>query len=150
MKSILMFTILFLFALVPKSNGQTSNENSETNNSIKMKEFSLLVRVPTTYTPEQAKAVNPKWSSLLDKWKADSIYITSFAFPGESYVVSGSEKVIKKESIISDNLRVVSNLFIRAVSIEAAVELSKLIPILEFGGSVEVREIPQRPTTSKQ
>lgn len=37
----------------------------------------------------------------------------------------------------------VSNLFIRAESIEVAVELSKSIPILEFGGTIEVREIPK-------
>ena len=57
----------------------------------------------------------------------------------------GAEKSIKKGAVISENLRVVSNLFIRAIDIESAVDLAKACPILEFGGSVEVREIPQRP-----
>ena len=150
MKSILTYTILFVFTIVfgTKIYGQKDKSNSEITKSNNMKEFSLLVRVPLTYTPEQAKAVNPKWNALLDKWKADNTYIISFAFPGDSYVVSGSEKSIKKESVISDNLRVVSNLFISAASIESAIELAKDIPILEFGGTVEVREIPKRPTPS--
>ena len=109
-----------------------------------MKEFSLLVRVPVSYTSEQVKAAGPKWDALLDKWKADSIYIISFPFPGEGYIVSGAEKSIKKGAVISENLRVVSNLFIRAINIESAVDLAKACPILDFGGSVEVREIPQK------
>lgn len=31
------------------------------------------------------------------------------------------------------------------MNIEGAVDLAKTCPILEYGGSVEVREIPQRP-----
>lgn len=114
-----------------------------------MKEFSLLVRVPLTYTSEQVKAAGPKWDSLLDQWQADNVYIISFSFPGEGYVVSGLEKSIKKGAVISDNLRVVSNLFIRAVNIERAIELAKACPILEFGGNVEVREILQRPVKAE-
>ena len=110
-----------------------------------MKEFSLLVRVPVSYTPEQVKAAGPRWDALLDKWKADSIYITSFPFPGEGYIVSGAEKSITKGAVVSDSLRVVSNLFIRAINIERAVDLAKACPILDFGGSVEVREVPQKP-----
>ncbi len=109
-----------------------------------MKEFSLLVRVPITYSSEQVKAANAKWTILLDQWKQDSTYIVSFPFPGEGFVVSGPEKIIKKESVICDNLRVVSNLFVRAIDIEAAIELAKNCPVLEYGGTIEVREIPQR------
>ncbi len=149
MKSFILIASLSLIHLSHKTYGQTNSLTSQTqlNKTSKMKEFSLLVRVPITYTPEQAKALNPKWNVLLDKWKADSIYIISFAFPGESYIVAGAEKNAKKESVICDNLRVVSNLFIRAINIEEAVELAKSVPILEFGGTIEVREIPQRPAT---
>ena len=111
-----------------------------------MKEFSFLVRVPVSYSREQVSAANPKWNSLIEQWKSDGIYIISFPFPGESYVVAGKSKIIKKESVISDNLRVVSNIFLQVENIEAALELAKSFPILEYGGSVEVREIPPRPT----
>lgn len=90
MKTILISIILLLFIL--KSNGQTGSVNSQLKKSETIKEFSLLVRVPLTYTTEQAKTINSKWNALLDKWKTDSTYIISFAFPGESYVVSSFEK----------------------------------------------------------
>ncbi|MEO7766609.1 MAG: hypothetical protein ABIS01_04255, partial [Ferruginibacter sp.] len=151
MKSNLLTAIMCLTLSGCKTYGQTNASNlpTEIKKQSKMKEFSLLVRVPLTYTAEQAKAVNPKWDSILSQWIADSVYIISFPFPGEGYVVSGSEKSIKKGAVTSDNLRVVSNLFIRAVNIESAIELAKACPILEFGGSVEVREIPQRPVKAK-
>ena len=104
----------------------------------------MLVRVPVSYSREQAKAVNPEWDRLLDEWKATGIYITSFAFPGEGYVVAGAAREITKGIVVADNLKVVSNIFLQAVSIEEAVEQAKKCPILAYGGTVEVREIPPR------
>ncbi|MCU7552922.1 hypothetical protein OCK74_27635 [Chitinophagaceae bacterium LB-8] len=111
-----------------------------------MKDFSFLVRVPVTYSPEQVKAANVKWNALIEQWKQDGIYITSFPFPAEGYVISSSNQAEKK-SVFSDNLRVVSNIFLRADSMEDAVELAKQFPVLEYGGTVEVREIQVRPQT---
>lgn len=108
-----------------------------------MKQFSLLVRVPETYSPEQAKAVGPAWDKLIEQWKAEGVYILSFAFPGESFTVSGVEKVVKKESVISGNLRVVSNIVLQSETMEVALELAKRCPVLLYGGSVEVRQIPK-------
>jgi hypothetical protein len=107
-----------------------------------MHEYSLLVRVPATYNSELAKSVKPEWDKLLEKWKSDGIYITSFAFPGESYFVIGQEKKVEKETLIARELRIVSNLAIRANTMEEAIELAKSCPILKHGGTVEVREIP--------
>lgn len=147
MKSNLLVGFVCLAFPSCKTFAQTSIINSQTEikKSNKMKEFSLLVRVPVSYTTEQVKAASPKWDALLEKWKVEGIYIISFPFPGEGYIVSGAEKSIKKGAVISENLRAVSNLFIRAINIESAVDLAKACPILEYGGSVEVREIPQRP-----
>jgi hypothetical protein len=122
-----------------------SNNKTKTNN---MKEFSFLVRVPVTYSREQVAAANVKWNALLEQWKKEEIYITSFPFPGEGFVVAGKEKAIKKESVISNNLRVVSNVFLRAKDFDQALELAQTFPILEYEGTVEVREIPPRPVQS--
>lgn len=110
-----------------------------------MSEFILLVRVPTNYSGEQAKAVNPKWDRVLDKWKADNVFVTSFIFPGNSYVLAGADTTVRKEFVVSDNLKVVSSIIFRAADIEEAVELAKVCPILEHGGTVEVREVQSRP-----
>ena len=147
MKPNLLTATICLLLFGCKTYAQTNIANSPTENKKpnKMKEFSLLVRVPVTYTSEQVKAAGPKWDALLEQWKADNVYIISFPFPGEGYVVSGPDKSIKKETVVTGNLKVVSNLFVRATDMEKAIELAKACPILEFGGSVEVREIPQKP-----
>lgn len=142
MKSGLLAISVCLMLVSCKALAQTGVDTSQSK-SKKMKQFSLLVRVPNSYDTKQAKAVNPQWDKLIEKWKAKGVYILSFAFPGESYTVSGTEKMIRKETVISDNLKVVSNIVLQAENIEQALDLSKSCPILPYGGTVEVREIPK-------
>lgn len=142
MKTGLLTISICLVIISSKTFAQTKNSESQSKNE-KMKQFSLVVRVPESYSKEQAKAVAPAWDKLLEQWKAEGVYILSFAFPGESYTVSGAEKVVKKESVISGNLRVVSNIVLQSGTMEGALELAKRCPILLYGGMVEVREIPK-------
>jgi len=116
-----------------------------------MKEFMLLIRVnAVTYTAEKSKEVNPVWNKVLEKWKTDSVFVTSFVFPSESYVLSGSERTAKKEAVVSDDLKVVSTIVLRAADLEEAVELAKACPVLDHGGTVEVREVQPRPVANRQ
>ena len=138
-----MKSVLFAISMMMVFTVKKPSHNNFNSKNIQMKQYSLLVRVPTDYSTETAKSVNPAWDKLLQEWKNEQVYILSFAFPGESFTVSGKDKVEKKESVISGNLRVVSNLVLQAESMEKALALAKRVPILEFGGSVEVREIPK-------
>lgn len=137
MKSALFVVCAILAGLVTHAQEPKGLTKSKNN----MKQFSLLVRVPDTYDREQAKLVNPQWDQLLEKWKNAGVYILSFAFPGESFTVSGNAKSVKKETVLSGNLRVVSNIVVQAENIQDAVELAKMCPVLPFGGTVEIREI---------
>jgi hypothetical protein len=152
MKSDLFAGIICLTLLSCKTYAQTNTSNSQTEikKTTNMKEFILLVRVPVTYSSEQAKAVNPQWDIVLQKWKADNVFVTSFVFPGESYALSGADRLVKKEPVVSDNLKIVSNIILRATSLENVVELAKACPVLEHGGTVEVREITPRPIKPTQ
>ncbi|WPQ63535.1 hypothetical protein SIO70_01480 [Chitinophaga sancti] len=105
-------------------------------NTQHMKAFVVLVKVPLTYTTEQAKAVNPQWEKAIADWKASGHYITSFAYPGES-------KVIAQQETSKENLRQVSSILLRAENIDEAMVLAQSCPILKYGGSVEIREIPK-------
>lgn len=96
-----------------------------------MKAFVVLVSVPSTYTTAMAKSVNPKWEKAIVDWKASGHYITSFAYPGESRTIN------------QNNSRQVSSILLRAENIEEATELAKACPVLAYGGSVEIREIPK-------
>ena len=100
-----------------------------------MKAFVLLVKVPSTYTTALAKSVNPKWEQAIADWKASGHYITSFAYPGESRTIN--------QQATKENERQVSSILLRAENIEEATELAKACPVLAYGGSVEIRELPK-------
>ena len=117
--------------------------------STEFKEYILLVRLPANYGPDQAKAVREQWAGLLDKWKANGTYVTSFVYPNDGYLVKGPEKVTSHESIVSDNFKLVSNMILRAADYNAAQELAKLCPVLPQGGMIEVKEIQPRTTTTE-
>lgn len=134
---------LSLCSLHSKAQTGTTPSLSDHKKTNLMKTYSLLVRVPLTYTTAQAKAVGPLWDQTLARWKAEGVYVISFAFPGESYIVAGAAKNIRKETVVAENRRVVSNIVLRAPTVEAALELAKACPVLEYDGTVEVREIPQ-------
>jgi len=140
MKHIMLSAMLTIVALFAHAQGKAINTPME---SKSLKQFSLLVRVPTNYTPEQVKAAGLIWNELLEKWKSQKIYVISFAFPGDSYVVSGSEKTVTHESVVTNDLRAVSNIVLLAADVQAACVIAKEIPVLTYGGSVEVREIPK-------
>lgn len=109
--------------------------------STHMKQFSLLVRVPQDYAADQARAVNPEWGKLIEEWKVRGVYVLSFAFPGESLVVSGKKGQVKHETVLSNGLRAVSNIVLQAETLEEASALARSCPVLSHGGTVEVREI---------
>lgn len=144
--SIVLAMALFLSF---KSNTQTNNRSLTSPKQNNMKEFILLNRVPLNYGPDDAKAVIATWNNLTDKWKADGIFVSSFVFPREGYVVSGSAKNVTKETIASNNLKIVSCIIINAISFDEAVAQAKACPILEQGGSVEISEVQARPAQAK-
>ncbi len=111
--------------------------------STELKKFVLVVRVPEAYGGEQAKAVNPEWDKAIDYWKAVGAYVESFAFPAKGYVISGSDKRADEGMITWGGQKVVSIVVLRAENIAQANELAKRCPILNHGGTVEVRERPQ-------
>lgn len=112
----------------------------EANEHADLKKFVLVVRVPETYTSEQAKAVNPEWHKTIEYWKAQGAYLESFAFPRPGNIISGGDKKAEAGSISSNGQRVVSIVVLQAETMAQATELAKQCPILDHGGTVEVRE----------
>ena|SRR6218665_1062714 len=128
---------------------QNSASKIETTKTNTMKEYVLLIRLPLNYGPAQAAEVRDKWNALTDQWKAAGIFVSSFVFPTESYVISGKDRNVKNGSVISNDTRVITTIFLRADSYQEALELARLAPILEQGGTVEVREVYPRPQAQK-
>lgn len=119
----LLIALLLITGTVPAQNSQP------------MKAFIVLVKVPLTYTTELAKSVNPQWEKTIADWKASGHYITSFAYPGESRTIA--------QNVEKENMKQVSSILLRAENIDEATVLAKACPVLKYGGSVEIREIPK-------
>lgn len=108
-----------------------------------LKKFVLVVRVPLAYDTELAKKVGPEWDKTIEYWKDQGAYVESFPFPKPGYVISGSDRQVQKGMISWGGQKVVSMVVLRAESIEQANELAKRCPVLDYGGTVEVRERPE-------
>lgn len=108
-----------------------------------LKQYSVLVRVPETYGTAEAQIVGPMWEQLIAEWKEAGVYVLSFAFPGESYTITGAAKEVKQETVLANQLKVVSNLVLQAEGWEQVIALAKACPVLEYCGSVEIRETPK-------
>jgi len=138
--SLLLAILLIVLAECAHSKANSLNKNVK---PTKMNTYILLIRLPLNYGAEQAAAVRPEWNALTDQWKSAGIYVTSYVFPSESYVVSGKGEVTKV-NVVSNGLRIISSLLIQAPNFEEALSLAKKCPILKQGGTVEVREVQPR------
>lgn len=105
-----------------------------------LKKFVLVVRVPQTYDTEQAKKVAPEWDRTLEYWNGQGAYVESFPFPQPGYILSGSDRQAEAGMITWGGQKVVSMVVLQAENMEQAMELAKRCPVLDYGGTVEVRE----------
>lgn len=123
----------------------TQKENmSVLNQTAKEKEFISLVYLPLQYETADAQIVRPEWNILLDKWKADNTYVTSFVYPVKGYLVVGPEKTVQEGSLTAGKLKLISSLILKAADYEEALSLAKTFPVLKQGGTIEVREVQPR------
>ena len=129
----MMTTILMAIAAVVPNPAKAKTD---------FKKFVLVVRVPETYNTELAKKVGPEWDKTLKYWKAQGVYVDSFPFPQPGYVISGSERQVQSGMITAGGQKVVSIVMMQAEDMAHATELAKRCPVLDYGGTVEVRERP--------
>ncbi len=113
---------------------------------MKMKEYILINRVPEYYDKSYAQKINDTWNIVTQKWKEDEIFVSSFVFPSEGYEISESERIINKKNVLTNNLKVVSLIILKADNYESAIELAKSCPHIDQSGTVEIREIILKPS----
>jgi hypothetical protein len=108
-----------------------------------MSEFTFLFRGRQTFSsPEQAQQHIQKWLAWFKELGAQG-YIKSPGHPLENTgkVVRGSEKIVTDGPYAEAKDVVAGYIIIEARDVAHAAELSKGCPILEGGGSVEVRPV---------
>ncbi|NIG56378.1 hypothetical protein [Chitinophaga sp. Cy-1792] len=108
-----------------------------------MKEYIFIVSVnPKQVTHEDILDIRAGWEKVTEEWKANNHYLYGNPVPQPGIVISGSDQSVTQEELV-DALRVVSFINMEAESDEQAVELAKMVPVLKYGGKVEIRK-PQR------
>lgn len=108
-----------------------------------MSEFTFLYRGrDATASPEQMQKVMEKWRAWFKELSANG-HIKDIGHPLEDAgkVVKGKQKTITDGPFAEAKDVVAGFTLVQARDLEQAVELSKGCPILESGGSVEVRPI---------
>ncbi|NIG56377.1 hypothetical protein [Chitinophaga sp. Cy-1792] len=146
MKTVIISMVIFFAALAienPLQAQQIQQSPAHPKNNGTMKEYVFIVSVnPKKLTQEDIKNIHADWDKVTQEWKANNHYLYGNPVPQPGVVVSGSNKSVAQEEL-ADALRVVSFINMEAESDEQAVELAKMVPLLKYGGKVEIRK-PQR------
>ena len=111
-----------------------------------MSEFTYLFRGrKTSGSPEEMQKHFEKWVAWFKELgTAGRLKDPGHPLQNTGRVVSGSQKVVKDGPYAETKDVVGGYIIVEADDIDQAVELSKGCPILEAGGSVEVRPVQTR------
>ncbi len=108
------------------------------------KEFMLLFRFEPNndYQPsvEALQKMHEEWGAYFGKLALQEKLVSThqLGFTGQQIFADGS---VKEGINITERLTTGGNLVLRAHSMNEAVEFAKVCPILNIGGTVEVRDI---------
>ncbi|GAB4035722.1 hypothetical protein GCM10028774_26010 [Spirosoma jeollabukense] len=96
-------------------------------------------------TPAQQKLNTESWGKLIQDWKNQGVFAGSSLITKPGVLISGPEREVNQGFVADADFRVVSIIRVTAVDMEAAVDMAKLCPPLNFGGTVEIREAQPSP-----
>lgn len=93
-------------------------------------------------SPEQARASGERWHAWAEELKEAGHSVTGAQLEAAGRCVRGAQKIVAEGAFGSDHT--MGGYFIlSAPSLEQATELAKGCPVLQHGGTVEVRPIMQ-------
>lgn len=109
-----------------------------------MDEFLLVFRADFTNkenqpSPEQLQAHFEKWHAWYDKMNAEDRIVVRRRWDREGLVVN-AQKTVLNGPYAEIKETIGGAVIIRATDYDEAAELAKTVPILEFGGNVEIRK----------
>jgi hypothetical protein len=107
-------------------------------------EFMLLFRYEPNmnYQPTEAEMtqMHQEWGAYFGKLASEGKMVSTHQLGFEGMQIA-ADKTTTEGFNISNNVMVSGSLLVHADSIEEAVEIGKACPILNMGGTVEVRSI---------
>ena len=108
-----------------------------------MKQFIFLLRPNVRpLTTEQVEERTKRWRLLINELNHQKKLVAWQVFEDEGVKISGTaERTEEDLQLIKNSETLGGAITISAKSFEEAAELSKLCPVLDYGGSVEVRPL---------
>jgi hypothetical protein len=108
-----------------------------------MKKYALLLRVnKKPLNPQQLELRTQMWGELIKILREEGKFIESQIFDEEAFNISGiSEKKINNGPICDHDEIMGGMIIIQAADLDEALEISRRCPTLDFGGSVEIRNL---------
>jgi hypothetical protein len=120
-------------------NVQPTSSTNETKENT-MKDYVFILRLKGL-TPEILAQVGPQWAKIMPKWISEGHFVGNSLMNNEGQLFSGKDRVVSHAPARSDGEIVLDVFRMKAENLEQALELARLCPTLDAGGSVEVREI---------
>jgi hypothetical protein len=113
-----------------------------------MKSYMLLFWAPNhllaaSRSPEQASASGERWHAWAERLKEAGHSVTGAQLEAAGRCVREAQNIVEEGAFDSDHL-MGGYFIVSASSLEQATELAKGCPILQNGGTVEVRPIMER------
>ena len=108
-----------------------------------LNEFMLLFRLEPNDeepTPEQLRAMHEHWGKFIGGIASQAKLVSTTRLGYEGNLINAELRVIKGIAI-SDDKTLSGNMVLKASSLEEATDMAKGCPILNMGGTVEVRSL---------
>lgn len=117
-----------------------------------MNEFLLLFRGGNSknagQSPEEMQKHMDKWTQWMQDLGKQGKFVAGQPLAAEGKTLKGTNKVLTDGPFAESKELVGGFIIVKADTIDDAVEISKDCPIYEYDGSVEVRQVLQRPSNN--
>lgn len=107
-------------------------------------QYLFIIRFKADFKPASEEAVKNNirhWQDYMTDLAKSGTLVIGYRPANDGLTISGTTKVLKSEPYTAGNELVSSVLIINAVDMDTAKEIADKCPVLEFGGSVEVRPV---------
>ncbi len=102
-------------------------------------------------SPEEMQTYMTKWGDWVERLTAAGKYVAGHPLSPGGKAVSGRDDIHVVDGPYAETRESIAGYFLLSLScIDEAAEIAKKCPSLEYGGSVEVREIAQHCPNSEQ
>jgi hypothetical protein len=136
MKKLLLLFVAISFCLSAFAQG--------TDKTASKSQYILIIRFKADFVPPSKAAIDSNikhWQVFMGNLAKNGKIAAGYRPGNDGQTISGTNKLVKNGAYIANDELVSSFLIINADNMDDANAIAKQCPVLEFGGSVEIRPI---------